>query len=172
MTRNLPRPNLSAVALAMRPPTAFLLMLPRQPSKSLRMISRYSSGSTRILTGFYFLVFAISYMRIGELGMSSWRAKHGRDVVTYFRMAMIPCAPYIVPALFECCMYFLITHENENAIITIYPVALVCTMTSSYHSSDYCSLVAQVVSLLAATCSDQGRRKWWGCSPARGNARS
>jgi len=68
-------------------------------------------------------------MRFGELGMSSWRAKHGRDVVTYFRMAMIPCAPYIVPALFVCCMYFLITHENENAIITIYPVALVCTMT-------------------------------------------
>lgn len=88
-------------------------------------------------------------MRIGELGMSSWRAKHGRDVVTYFRMAMIPCAPYIVPALFECCMYFLITHENENAIITIYFVALLCTMIDLMRTSDYYLSAAQVVPLLA-----------------------
>jgi hypothetical protein len=46
-----------------------------------------------------FLFLNISYLEFGELRMSSWRAKYRRDVVTSFRMAMIPCAPYIGFAL-------------------------------------------------------------------------
>jgi hypothetical protein len=70
MTRNPPRPSLSAVALAMPLPTGFPLMLPRQLSKSRRKMGAMilTPCSTKILARLYILMFAISYSGFGELG--------------------------------------------------------------------------------------------------------
>ena len=58
--------------------------------------------------------FAFLYMGFGELGMSSWRAKHGR------RGNVLPHGDDTLRALYclrfcGCCVYSLITYENENA---------------------------------------------------------
>ena len=98
------------------------------------------------------LFFAFLYMRFGELGMSSWRAKHGR------RGNVLPHGDDTLRALYclrfcGCCVYSLITYENENA--TCYCKLCHVWCVNVFVHSDCCLLVRRVVTWVLVY-------RWWG----------